>query len=421
MALQKGTQAVTGLITALLVSRLLSPAEQGFYYTLGSLMSGYVLLDLGLSSLITQKSAQYSLGLSLNPSNWSPREYKQGAQFLGLIIWTFKTYRRIACLALVLLLPAGAAFLGFSKQGSTFDWQLPWLVMTISVALSLPAQGFLALLEGTGAIRQTYTTRLLHYGLGAVLSWFLITIHQSLYALAMPTLLTALVVGWVYLRRYRAGLSRGLRLKEPLEWQGNLWTQQREVSALWILNYTVLNLPVLLSFSFGEIERAGQLGLSIVISNVFGALALSPLTAQIPRLIHQIECGERSLAKRGFIRGMLRFFMLYLVGSVFGILVLIMLQGHPFAWRVLPPESFAYLLLAFSAFHGFGASATYLRVSGNHRFAISYLLSALLLLLGCTYFQNRGVMGTLGILNIVLWTLALIALLKSYRPNSWLK
>ena len=48
--LQRGVQAGSGLITLLLVVRCLSAEEQGYYYAIGSLLSGYALFDLGLAN-----------------------------------------------------------------------------------------------------------------------------------------------------------------------------------------------------------------------------------------------------------------------------------------------------------------------------------------------------------------------------------
>ena len=70
VALQKSIQAATGLVTAILVTIFLSPEEQGYFFTMGSLLSSYTLLDLGLSSLLIQVSARYFAGLDWGRNAW---------------------------------------------------------------------------------------------------------------------------------------------------------------------------------------------------------------------------------------------------------------------------------------------------------------------------------------------------------------
>ena len=97
--LQKITQALTGLITAIFVLNFLNPYEQGFFYTMGSLLNAYLLLDLGLSALIVQKSAKYFSGLSWDNDNLL-RNNKRSLFFISFFKWVYSWYKFLSFLIL---------------------------------------------------------------------------------------------------------------------------------------------------------------------------------------------------------------------------------------------------------------------------------------------------------------------------------
>ena len=408
VAIQKGVQAATGLITAILVSHLLSPTEQGYYYTLGSLLSGYILLDLGLSSLIAQKSAQLSKGLSLDPRRWSASEQKQGRAFLGLIHWTQSSYLKLALLSWVLL-PIGYGFLSLDHEASSFEWLSPWALIVLCVSLSLPAQGFLALLEGTGAVRETYTLRILHYLLGSISGWVLISQHQALFALSMPPLWTALIVFVRYLVRYRPGLQKIRTKAKRIEWRTRIWPEQKDIAAIWVSNYAILNLPVLCSFASGSVQDAGKLGLSIVVANVLGAVALAPVTARLPNIIHLIEDRKAQQASSLFYRSMLKSAGLYVLGSSLGVGLLIALESNPFSSRILSHEQLALLLAGFGGFHGFNAYSTYARVRWGGGLGPISLSTTALLVLGLMLSTTEGTKQLIWILSGTSWAALILS------------
>ena len=52
--LGRGLQISTALFTVFFITRYLSPDEQGYYYTFGSLVGIQVFFELGLTQIITQ-------------------------------------------------------------------------------------------------------------------------------------------------------------------------------------------------------------------------------------------------------------------------------------------------------------------------------------------------------------------------------
>src|ERR1035441_4566872 len=58
--------SAAGLVTVLLIARFLSPAEQGYYYTFGSLVAMQMIFELGFSFVILQLASQERARLSIS-------------------------------------------------------------------------------------------------------------------------------------------------------------------------------------------------------------------------------------------------------------------------------------------------------------------------------------------------------------------
>src|SRR5215471_14591146 len=55
-----------GLVTVALIARFLSPAEQGYYYTFGSLVAMQIVFELGFSFVILQLASHERAHLSIS-------------------------------------------------------------------------------------------------------------------------------------------------------------------------------------------------------------------------------------------------------------------------------------------------------------------------------------------------------------------
>jgi len=58
--------SLAGLVTVALIAHLLSPAEQGFYYTFGSLIALQIIFELGFSFVILQMASHERAHLTIS-------------------------------------------------------------------------------------------------------------------------------------------------------------------------------------------------------------------------------------------------------------------------------------------------------------------------------------------------------------------
>lgn len=403
--LQKGGQAGFGFVTALLVTSFLSLTEQGYYYAIGSLLSGYVLLDLGLSSLLVQISARMSSGLTVEANGLLAPVGDNCNAFLALVTWSRRWYARASLFAL-LLIPIGYLYFSLARTGQdNIGWQWPWLLAALGVALSLSAYPALAILEGAGRVSEVYLLRLVYYTLGAVLAWALLVSGLGLYAPAMAPLAVAFVT-FIWLRRRYGELFGGSGAGSGFPWRQQVWPLQKRVALLWLASYAFLNWPILAVFWFHDALSAGRLGLSVVVANLVGALCGSWLIAKVPQITHLVAEGREAASRRLFGVEFRKAFLLMCAAYVACLAMMILIDGTPIAGRFLAPVDLALLFCVFLVFHSLSMLAVHFRARGREVMAMPILIATLIAVPMSGGFA--GAYGIHGVLGSFLVTYGLI-------------
>lgn len=394
VVVQRSLQAATGLVTTVLVMTCLSPAEQGYFFAMGSLLSSYILLDLGLSGLLVQLSARRFVGLAWREDGGiGPAGAASG--FMALVRGAMRWYGLTALAAVALMLPLGFLYFWVSPHPPGIEWRGPWLAIVLAVALNMPALGVLALLEGTGQIRLTYLLRALHYLIGAGLAWVMLLSGHGLYAQAMPLLAVALVGGWWGLR-CAARLPRAHdHPPAPLAWRQEIWPQQKRAAVTWLSTYLFLNIPTLLVFAADQAVAAGQLGMSMALANILGGVTFASITAIVPQMTQLIASGQAAEGRRLFRQSLLRGTSYFLALGLGLTGTIMLIQGSPLAARILPPLQCLALLGVFAGFHVGNCLVVYYRAHEREPLALPSLLCAVSIALIGAWVVPRGIWAML--------------------------
>ncbi len=419
VAFQKLIQAITGFLTALLVTNFLTLNEQGYFYTIGSLLSSYILLDFGLSNLLVQDSARYFSALKWSPNNNVISLSNQGeSSFLSLINWTLRWYAKLGLLTLVLI-PIGFIYFSFAKTTDAVAWQLPWVAVVCSLALSMPAIGFLAVLEGADKIRETYVVRIWHYLIGATLACVLLILGHGLYAQSMAPLSIAIIVYLWMSIQFKPFLKDALTHQVAFPWKTHLLPQQKKVGVSWLSNYLFLHVPVPIVFYFSGSAEAGRMGLSMVIANVSCAIAMSWVTAVTPQLSSLVAQNRAAESKITFEKALAISTILLVIGVLSFLLINFTFQESPIAQRILPPIQTLLVFITFAAFHIMNALIVYFRAFRKEPLAIPNLIATLsIVLVGCLIVPAFGVQSLIALMAIVYLALMLLSFFTFINFNS---
>lgn len=398
IVLQKSWQAFSGLVTTLLITQFLSSEEQGYFYTFGSLLSGYVLLDLGLSGLLVQITARMYPGVVLGEQGRIATEDKVGHLFAAMTAWVKAWYFKVAALSL-LLIPLGYLYFSHAALGAQeISWQWPWVVVVLAVAISLPSYPALSIIEGMGRIVEAYSIRLGFYVVGAVLTWVLVISGHGLLAPAMAPVAVAGVTFWWFRFKYRHLFSSCESKSGGIfSWREMIWPLHQKVALTWITNYAFLFAPTIIIFFFQGPKLAGQMGLSIVMANILGSICTSWFTAKVPHITHLVVEGRVRESDHIFIGEFKKALVLGVAG--YGAILAggMIVSSFAIGQRILPLPLLGLLLLNFQIVQVGTMLSIYFRARGRELLAIpNFITGFCALVCACIMAKDYGAWGVLG-------------------------
>src|SRR5438105_2547254 len=181
--LARATQILGSAGTVLLILRSLTPVEQGYYYTLLSMVSLQVVFELGFSFVILQMAAHESVNLKLHRNGRIEGDAVAHARLASILQKTLRWYLVAALALCVGLLPLGEYF--FSRHARTAPpvaWQGPWIVVVLATGLLFFLNPFFSFLEGCGQVWQVGRMRFVQAVLGALMAWGALLSRHGLYS-----------------------------------------------------------------------------------------------------------------------------------------------------------------------------------------------------------------------------------------------
>jgi hypothetical protein len=296
-----------------------------------------------------------------------------------------------------LLLPIGFLYFSHAKSGlPDLQWELPWLVIVVVVAIGMPAYPAQSIVEGTGRISEVYWVRLGHYGLGALLAWGLLASGYGLYAPAMAPLALGLVTFWWLKSRYRSLFIDAAADPSQFSWRDSVWPLQRKVAVFWLSTYLFLNSPTLVVFYFGDALSAGQLGLSTVVANLLGSLCASWMIAKIPRMTHLVAEDRHLDSHTIFLAEFRKAFLLMVLAYGLAMLAAALLADTFIGKRILPPMELLLLFAVFMIYHCIGMLSVYFRARGDELLALPAMAATTVgLVVSFVVVGKHGVIGVL--------------------------
>ena len=108
--LARAWSSLAGPVTVTLIAHFLSPAEQGYYYTFGSLIALQIIFELGFSFVILQMASHERASLTIAPDGTIDGNPVAHARLASVLQKTVRWYTAIAMLLAAFLLLAGFRF-----------------------------------------------------------------------------------------------------------------------------------------------------------------------------------------------------------------------------------------------------------------------------------------------------------------------
>lgn len=387
---------LTAPVTFFLIVSRLSSAEQGYYYTFGSLLGVTVFFELGLNNVITQFASHEKAGLQWTDNGSLTGDESSFNRLGDLLRKAVYWYGVVAILIIACVLPIGFLFFA-GKTGYAVDvsWSGPWIWLVIASGLWCWASPVFAIFSGCGLVAEMQLNALVQQVGYASLLWLVLILHGGLYATPVAaTFAACYAVIWAFTKK--RPLIRALwsadRDRQSVSWPNEIWPMQWRIALSWISGYLMTQLFNPILFHYHGAEVAGKMGLTLSLCAALNATSLAWITTKSPifgTLVAQRKFEDldrtffRSLIQSGLIitlaAGLLWLFIVWLAS-----------MDHPYSRRLLSPGLCALLFVNAVALHLTNAQAIYLRAHKREPLLPVYLASAVAMLIS-NYFLGRYV------------------------------
>lgn len=398
-------QALSGLVTLFLITRFLTPSEQGYYYTFFSIVALQIVFELGFSFVILQLAAHERAYLTFLPDGRIEGDPVAHSRLASVLQKAVYWYMGAGALMAAALIPTGFWFFSaHPTTGVAVAWRLPWISLVLAAMLAFQIDPVFSFLEGCGFVAQVAQRRLTQALLGSILAWSAMVMHKGLYAPAL-LILGQVAIGLAYLlsNRHRKLLGNLLRYsvgQNFVGWRKEIWPFQWKIAVSWMCGYFIFQLfsPVL--FAFQGAEAAGRMGMSLNVATGIGSIAIAWMNTKASPFGALVARGEFKQLDHLFFRTLKQSTALLVFGAAL-FLSLLAVYGHyvpRFSARLLPLWVLAVLLVGTVINHIVYSQALYLRAHKQEPFLGQAVISAILigsltLFLGKYYGANAIVLG----------------------------
>lgn len=370
--LGRGLQISTALFTVLFITRFLSPDEQGYYYTFGSIVAIQVFFELGLTQIITQFVAHEASHLSIDKNCNLIGDKKYKSRLSSLLRFCAKWYLVFAALLLVILTFVGVIFFNkYEQDHQDIKWKLPWILLALGTSFNLLLSPVLAFIEGLGKVKEVAQIRLVQQIIHPVVVWGGLYLGSKLFVSGADAILRVLVVGIIIFKSPFFKLLNNVwndKGDSYVSYMGEIFPYQWRIALSWISGYFIFQLfnPVLFATEGAVI--AGQMGMTITALNGLQALTLSWIGTKVPRLSNLIAQKKYKELDFLFQRTMKQLLLIGTALVLFFVLVIFIIQKYKYmplgldiGNRFLP--IIPLILMAWAVFTMFPINcwATYLR------------------------------------------------------------
>jgi hypothetical protein len=379
--LARGIQILGSTGTVLLILRFLTPVEQGYYYTLLSLVSLQVVFELGFSFVILQMAAHECAHLTLHADGRIEGDAVAHARLASILQKAFRWYLFAAVILCASLLPVGVYFFSWhARATSPVAWHGPWTVAVFATAFLFFLNPFFSFLEGCGQVWQVGRMRFNQALLGAAMSWGALLAHHGLYSPGMVNLgYTVASLMFLYSRRHLClGLLRYPVGERAVSWRSEVWPFQWKIAVSWACAYFTIQIFTPVLFAYRGPAEAGQFGLSLSITIYLSALVIGWMSTKAAAFGQMIARDELPQLRRLFSRT-LRQSLVVLVGLCTaceaGVIALQYFSPR-LAARMASPQIFALLLLTSVSGFVVQSMAIYLRSFKREPFLVQSVVVA---------------------------------------------
>lgn len=403
--LGRGWFALSGLLSLFLLSRFLTKAEQGYYFTFSSVLALQVFFELGLSSVILQFSSHERAHLHLADDGTLQGDPNHKARLASLLRSSLIWYGVCAILLIIILLPGGFwFFLSHTASSASIVWKIPWCWIVVMTAGWLAITPLLAMIEGCGFVPEVAGLQLRYSLFGSILFWLALVSHWRLYT-APITNTVSLIYGlsWILIK-FKPMLLDLLKspridgLDGEINWKKEVWPLQWKIALSWGSGYLAYSTFTPVLFAQRGAISAGRMGLSLTVMSALSAISLAWVSTKAAPFGNLVALKKWDELDRRFFPSLIYSSLALglLCALVFAGAVVLNVQHLYMSERILPLPSLFFLVLTTFIVQPLFAFAIYLRAHKQEPYLWLSFFTGIMVTTSTVLLAHR--FGSLGIM-----------------------
>ena len=394
------------IVTVLFIVKFLSPAEQGFYYTILGLLELRIFVELGLTFVIMQLSSHESSNILWDKKN-NIQGDKKSINNITAIFQMFTKWFFLASLILSLIMMIFGLYF-FTINGDISEVKNVWIIVVLFNFFQLVTIPFTSVLEGLKKINSIYKLRLSKVFFNHLVWWVCLYYNLGISSLLYGQMIIFLVQN-IFLFKYRNTILMLLlnKSKSEIEWKKDILPFQWRASVSFLCGYFLFQIFTPLAMHLSGPVLAGKVGLTIRLVRIIADTSLVWIRTKAPIFGQLISQKNYKDLEHIFWKNLRISFALSIAGYfVFNFLVLFMnFKNYEIINRILNPTSIFYLSIAFCINGLIVGSSYYLRAHKIEPFLLPSIVGALsstVLAYISFNFYNEMIFSILFLLNTIL-------------------
>jgi hypothetical protein len=407
---------IAGPITILIIASRFSKEQQGFYYTISSLLALQIFFELGLVTVLAQFASHEFAHLSWGEKGRIEGDPVARERLIDLLCKATKWLGVAALLLVVVLVPAGLFFLKQQTGLVTdFSWRLPWILAVCGTAMNLMIVPFFAVVMGSGDVVTVNHREMMGAVVSSFICWSVIGLHGGLFAVFAITT-GSIIVSCSYLLKEKPELLKiawqgifsgipGASAAGTVDWWQEVWPMQWKIAVSWISGFFIYQLfsPVLFHYQGPVI--AGQMGMTLSVANALLAGSATWMNSRGPEFGKMVANREWEQLDKLFYRVLRQSACIAAAGAAVAWGIIKFVQAHySIGQRFIPANQAGLLFAAICVLVLTNSFVVYLRAHKQEPIMTLAVLVALLqgtttLVLG-SHFSSAGVTAGFFAINL---------------------
>lgn len=340
----------------------LTPMEQGYWYTFGSLAALSVFADLGFTTIVLQFTAHEFAHLKYGPNRILMGDESHLWRLASFFRFVIRWLSRIVIIVFPLIVVGGYFFL-YAKHDD-IHWQIPWIVFSVASAGAFFNSAVMSFFEGCNSVALLQSIRFRNAVAMTFMNFIALFMGFDIYALAISSVVNVIIGAGYILYYFHVPMKQlwNLSREKCYDWWPEFSSLLWRYAISWCSGYFIFQLFTPVAFHFHGAAFSGKIGISIAMWTAGFSIANTFIVAIMPKL--NMLVSERkwpeldALFHKATLRAM---FVMALGGIAYFIAYYLLHDKFFFFDRILQPVSMFMLFLSWMFQLWVGCIAVYLR------------------------------------------------------------